>query len=206
MKRTLLALSAAAMATAGTLCLPTAAFAAPVLCQTTTNNHMYVDSAYVSVCVDAGLGNIGQGNQNNDDFLKDLPLVDGLRGGYTTIGDQSFTQTGLTGTFSINAALWDTWSQLFIGFKFGTGNEPDEWFVYQLADNVSSGDWEFVNVFGKGGGLSHVTVYGKGAVDGSEDGGGVDGGQDGGGAPEPTTLALFGAALALVGARLRRKQ
>lgn len=57
------------------------------------------------------------------------------------------------------------------------------------------------------GAISHVTLYGTrdGGVDGGTDGGGGDGGQDGGGAPEPTTLALFGAALALVGARLRRK-
>jgi hypothetical protein len=157
---------------------------------------MLVSDEYVSACIDAGKGNIGQGNQNQDDFLKNLPLIGGLRGGYTTLGGQSFTQSGSSGTFSINPSLWSNWEDLFIGFKFGTGNQPDEWFVYQLVDGVSTGTWSFVNVFGRGGGLSHVTLYGIGSRNGGGDGGVVS---------APGTLALVGLGLFAAGA-IRRKR
>jgi hypothetical protein len=49
-------ISAAAVAlTAMLYAIP--ASAVPVLCEDITRNHMYVDSAYVSSCVDAGSGN-----------------------------------------------------------------------------------------------------------------------------------------------------
>jgi len=41
------------------------------------------------------------------------------------IGSGSFTQSGTTGKFSLDASLWQTWDEIAIGFKFGTGNKPD---------------------------------------------------------------------------------
>jgi hypothetical protein len=149
--------SAAALALAA-VCYTAPASAAPILCETITNNHMLVDSAFVQSCIDAGVGNIGNGQ--NDDFLNA-----GNTGWTDITGDASFlsfTQNGSTGTFSFDSSLWDDNDSIAIGFKFGTGNEPDEWFVYLLQDLVSSGNWSFVNVFGKGGGLSHLTLYGGG--------------------------------------------
>ena len=101
--------------------------AVPVLCEDASLNHMYVDSAYVSGCLAGGTGNIN-GNPGTDAFL----LGGGNAMGLVGVEGGSFTQTNEFGTFSLDASLWDAYSSLAIGFKFGTGNKPDEWFVYSL--------------------------------------------------------------------------
>jgi hypothetical protein len=159
------------------------AVAVPVLCKTTANNHMYIDSAYVSGCVDAGMGNIN-GNPLTDDFLIVNPVLD-----YTGIDGGAANQN--TGTFSLNASLWDTWSAIALGFKFGTGRYADQWFVYDLNSLVSSGTWSFVNVGGTGGGLSHVQLYGVERAPAP--------------VPEPATLALLSAGMFGIALLRRRK-
>lgn len=161
------------------------ASAVPLLCEDTTLNHMYVDDSQVSACLGAGTGNVN-GNPLTDDFL----TGEGAGLGLVGIGSASFTQTGNTGTFSLASTLWDTWSGIAIGFKFGTGNRPDEWFVYALNPLVSSGNWEFVNVFGRGGGLSHIQMYGMPSSTS---------------VPEPGTLALLGIGMLAAGVARRRK-
>jgi hypothetical protein len=164
------------------------ASAVAVLCEDTTQNYMSVDSQYVSSCVDAGVGNIN-GNPLTDDFLLANPGIN-----YTGIGDAAFTQNGgnttngNAGTFALDSSLWNTWDSIAIGFKFGTGNNPDQWFVYLLDANVSAGNWSFINTFHRGGGLSHTELYGvvRKSV------------------PEPATLSLFG--LALAGAAFARRR
>ena len=165
------------------------ASASPVMCQVVTNNHMVVDNSIVSACLDAGVGNL-TGNPMNDLF------INGAGEDYDSIGLGGFTQDpqvpGVsTGTFAFDAALWGTYSDIAVGFKFGTGNQPDEWFVYSLKTLLASGDydWTFVNVFGRGGGLSHVNFYGI-----------LDSRQ----VPEPDTLALLG--LAMIVASCFRRQ
>jgi hypothetical protein len=128
--------------------LSTTANAVPILCKTASNNHMKVDG--VSACVDAGLGNIN-GNPKTDVFL----TSGGTAAGYVGAGvHSSFTQTGNTGTWTIASSV-DA-----IGFKFGTGNTADEWFIYDLLPGVTTGSWEFVLCpTCNGGGLSHMVTY-----------------------------------------------
>lgn len=177
----------------GALALALAAFsfagsagAVPLLCDDANVNHMYVDTSLVSECLGGGVGNVN-GNPATDSFL----TSDGAGSGLVGIGSGSYTQNGSTGTFTLDASLWESWDEIAIGFKFGTGNRPDEWFVYLLNPLIATGDWQFVNVFGRGGGLSHVQLYG---------------GSPSTNVPEPGTLALLGLGLLGAGVARRRKQ
>jgi hypothetical protein len=183
MNTRMMRLSLAAVALTGSL-FASVSGAAPVNCQDTTKNYMKVDSAYVTACLDAGVGNIN-GNALTDDYL--------LGGGTgTLIGASPYTQNGKVGTFTVDGNLWNSWSSISLGFKFGTGNQPDEWFVYSLVKGVTSGSWEFVNTFGKGGGLSHTVLYGT---------------QRTTRVPEPATLAIFGLGLlGFAGTALRKRK
>lgn len=165
------------------------ASAVPVSCKDPSQNYMKVDNSYVSACLDAGIGNIGQAGKN-DDFL-----TGGFGGGWTKVGEGDWEQLSKskfqsTGSFELDSSLWDSYLSLAIGFKFGTGGYPDQWFVYQLNHLVSSGFWNFLNTYRQGGGLSHVTIYG---------------GERDTHVPEPATLTLLGLGLLGIGFARRKK-
>ncbi len=179
-------LSAIALASVA-FCYMGSASAVPLLCDQANVNHMYVDTSYVSACLGGGVGNIN-GNAQTDAFLKGEGAGLGLVG----ISGGSANQYGSIGTFSLSSSLWNTWNEIAIGFKFGTGNKPDEWFVYLLDPKVTSGWWNFDNVFDRGGGLSHVQLYARNSPTSS--------------VPEPGPLALLGIGLLGLGLARRRKQ
>lgn len=142
------------------LIVSSVAGAVAVLCKDPTVNHMSVDSAYVLACLDSGSGDF-TGNPANDPFLN------GVGSGYAFAGRSnesnnpfhlSFTQQN-SGTFSIDPSFWTAYDIGAIGFKFATGGRPDQWFVFQLAGGFTLGTWDFINVFGQGGRLSHVNLY-----------------------------------------------
>lgn len=168
--------------------------AAPILCSAdTSKNHMSIDDSEVASCLASGSGNL-TGNPMNDLFLNSA-----AGSGYTSVGKSdepatnlynlSFTQTDGSGTWSFDSSFWDDYDAGAIAFKFGTGNNPDEWFVYELQDGVFSGDWSFINVFGQGGGLSHIGLYATNVS-----------------VPEPATLGLLGLGLLGLAATRRRTQ
>jgi hypothetical protein len=175
------------------------AAAATVACSAVSvqRNYMEVDSSIVSACMASGIGNIGNGA--NDDFLKTAAAqsIQGL----TQVGNNNtnaFTTVdgsgglGSTGSFTLSGNPWATYAHLYLGFKFGTGGDPDEWFVYKLQSNVTSGSWVFKEATRQGGqGLSHVTLYG---VEGSSSR-----------VPAPGSLALVGLALLAAGAARRTR-
>lgn len=188
--------SAAALALAA-MAYVAPASAIPVSCKDTSKNYMNVDSAYVASCIDAGVGNIGQGG-DNDPFLDahpewsligQIPVLGNNLGSFTQDGPFSPTNNN-SGSFTLNPDLWDDFGDIAIGFKFGTGNKPDEWFVYLLQDLVSSGDWSFINTNHRGGGLSHLALFG---VEGTHN------------VPEPAMLTLLGLGLLSVGFARRKK-
>ncbi len=186
---------AAATLGVGFVTLSTPAVAIPVYCSgiSTTRNYMRVDDSQVASCLLSGYGsgqagNIGQA-AHNDPFLNNAAGA-----GYTNISlsfNLQFTQSGNTGTWSFNSTAWSQYSNLSIGFKFGTGGQPDEWFVFNLQDLVSSGNWAFVNIGRRGGGLSHLVLYASEPTNS---------------VPEPGSLALLGLGLAGLAASRRRSR
>jgi hypothetical protein len=173
--------------------LPAIGHGATLLCDTDapTLTKNYMSASNVSACLDAGTGNIGNGP--NDDFL-----TGAAGGGYMEIADTSDNSNfGFTvnpnGSWSVNANIWDSYSTVAIGFKFGTGNTADEWFVYSLMANATSGVFTFFDVVAPGTAgtdrISHGVLYGMG---------------DDNDLPEPGTLALLGLGLLGLGMSRRR--
>lgn len=168
--------------------------AAEIICTDPEINHMSMDDSQASACLASGLNTPAFTGNAQDVFLTDsagsgydfIEKSEGT-GNPTDVYSLQYDQSGSDGTWQFDGSLWSTFDTVALGFKFGTGNQPDNWFVYELQPNVSSGDWAF---FGgnTGGGLSNVALYGKESVS----------------VPEPGTLALFG--LGLVGLTLARRK
>jgi hypothetical protein len=106
--------------------------------------------------------------------------------GFTILGD------GQSGSWSLDAGIWDIYSDVMLVIKGGSGNTIPPFYVgYLLEDGEAAGTYlsPFFNGLRRKD-ISHITVYVRGDGDTS--------------VPEPTTLALIG--LGLVGLAFFRRR
>jgi hypothetical protein len=110
--------------------------------------------------------------------------------------DNWFTVTGIgamSGTFTIDPAVWSLWDDIAIGFVIGGGQIDPKWAAFMLPEGETSGSWS--QSIMQGGGLSHGNLYGRG-----EPGPGITA------VPEPATLLLLGSGLTIAMRRRRAKR
>ncbi|WP_354623601.1 PEP-CTERM sorting domain-containing protein [Psychromonas sp. MME2] len=167
------------------LALTSTANAGLITCQDTAKNYMTMEDTYATGCVASGVGNIN-GNAGTDDFL----TAGGTTAGYigASVGTDFYNNGEDAGTWSVDSFVEA------IGFKFGTGNTADNWFIFDLKDGVTSGTWVFHDVLapGKGGDrLSHLQAY-------NYDGGGTTDVP----APDSLVLLLMGVGFVLMRRRV----
>lgn len=142
-------------------------------------------------CTVTGLGNLGDG-----------AIGSAIGSGATVINRDTTNNNGgslnitgvdkSSGTWSLAASLWNSYSNLYLYFHFGNGPASNpaynpDWFIVQLTAGSTTGSWS-VNPTKLT--LSNIAVVG------------IPGTQK---VPEPSTMALFGLGLGVAGVVLRRR-
>ncbi len=185
-------LAAADRASAGSLTCPGTAI-------TTDREHtLTLPGASVPIdCVTGSGPNDINGSAAQDVFIQagwtflDKDQAGGAANG--SIPEASFNVNafgGPTAHFDIAASVWQSFTQIAVGIK--VGNTSPTWAVFYLPYLTLSGDWSTVPTSG-GGGLSHMTLYGKEGTPPPT-------------VPEPASLLLLGSGLAATAAKLRKRK
>jgi len=183
------------MAAAVVVGVSTSAQASTVSCPDTLFGREFtLTTSTDSICRASGNGN-GYLNGNAADFdSRTWALLDNsdspadlLENALTIIGIGQFS-----GTFDIAPAVWGTYSRIILAFQTAPGGLNPDWAAFELINSVN-GDW---SIQGGTKTLDHANLYGI-----TREGGiGVTA------VPEPASLMLLGAGLALGAHRLRRKK
>jgi hypothetical protein len=149
---------------------------------TTTDREFTIDVTFelppsdaTVTCYDYDTGNLA-----DDQFGPSWVLID-KEDDPEFLGDceACFTITGLgetSGTFTILSTVWDTYSEVLLGFKVGEGQLDPDWAVFLLTGGVTEGEWLVTGQQS----LSHADLWGGGEA--TE-------------VPEPATLFLVGAGI-----------
>ncbi|PPI79038.1 PEP-CTERM sorting domain-containing protein [Marinobacter flavimaris] len=182
----------AAVSTMAGLMFSVSAHSALISCNTDpTINYMQISDTQASACLASGVGNLN-GNPASDLFLTGAGSDYELASKSDSSNPYNLSYGSDPNTWEFDSNFWNDYSEAALGFKFGTGNQPDEWFVFSLQSLVSSGQWSFItgsDIRPTGGGLSHMNLYGK---------------KGDFTVPEPGAVALLG--LGLVGLTIARRK
>lgn len=171
----------------------------PTVCQDINKNHMTINTSWANSCLASGTANLTGSDTDlfaNGTSWKFIEKAESANTA-TPLFDLKFTPgigdaTSITGTWELSSTFWDVYSDAALGFKFGSGGTPDEWFVFDIINGETSGDWTFFSVLMNGqgqGGLSHVNLYSSSTVQH---------------VTEPASFALFGLGLLGLGYARRR--
>lgn len=159
---------------------------APGVRDFTVSANTVVDCLAVGAGTITGINDAFQQARPGWVFVDASNNVAGAHDGWLS-GSSNLT-SGLSGSFSINAAAYGAYDRIAVGLRSGAGQLDPDWAVFELADNTLTATWSISRQQQ----LTHAVLYGFGVAPTSA-------------VPEPGMLALVGLGLASLTALRRRR-